>query len=211
MNAVFRLDASNQIGTGHFYRCLTIANRLKQKGAFTRFVCYTLPIELIEVLHDLGHEYVELKHSPEDKEDSDLHVTRHYHWIPSSQTIDAKKTIQLIKGVIWDLMIVDHYSLDSQWESLVKKHVKKIVVIDDLADRNHECDFLLDQNFYLDYKNELFCVSYGELRWDESTKMHFNPATNTHPFVIHFPAKVDAYVASVKKIMETHLHESPLL
>jgi UDP-2,4-diacetamido-2,4,6-trideoxy-beta-L-altropyranose hydrolase len=50
----------------------------------------------------------------------------------------------------WDWIVVDHYALDERWESAVRPITKKIMVIDDLADRQHNCDMLLDQNFYLD-------------------------------------------------------------
>ena len=152
MKVAFRLDASEQIGTGHFFRCLTIANRLQQKGASSRFVSYPLPQSLIDLLEQLGHEYYELFASIEDKKDSPDTMIAHHHWIPSSQQIDAQKTIQSLAGLTWDYMIVDHYALSSEWESALKPYVNKILVIDDLADRQHDCDFLVDQNYYADYK-----------------------------------------------------------
>jgi UDP-2,4-diacetamido-2,4,6-trideoxy-beta-L-altropyranose hydrolase len=45
---------------------------------------------------------------------------------------------------------VDHYALDHRWEKSVLISCKKIMVIDDLADRLHVCDVLLDQNYYTD-------------------------------------------------------------
>ncbi len=47
-----------------------------------------------------------------------------------------------------DLLIVDHYSIDYQLESKMKKYVNKILVIDDIYNRQHNCDILLDQNIY---------------------------------------------------------------
>ena len=52
---------------------------------------------------------------------------------------------------------MDHYGLDEEWERLLRPHAAKIMVIDDLADRRHDCDLLLDQNLFID----------GELRYDE--------------------------------------------
>jgi UDP-2,4-diacetamido-2,4,6-trideoxy-beta-L-altropyranose hydrolase len=43
-------------------------------------------------------------------------------------------------------LIVDHYGLDRRWEERLRPLVKSILVIDDLADRPHDCDLLLDQN-----------------------------------------------------------------
>ncbi len=48
------------------------------------------------------------------------------------------------------MIIVDHYAIDSLWESEIKKCVERIVCIDDLANRSHVCDILIDQNLYLD-------------------------------------------------------------
>ena len=56
-----------------------------------------------------------------------------------------------IKNVSW--LVVDHYGLDTIWEKellsgLDSKVRPKLLVIDDLADRPHQADFLLDQNFH---------------------------------------------------------------
>ena len=44
-----------------------------------------------------------------------------------------------------DLLVIDHYSLDRNYETLCRKWAKSIFVIDDLANRMHDCDYLLDQ------------------------------------------------------------------
>ena len=49
-------------------------------------------------------------------------------------------------------MIVDHYALDIVWQSAMKKYYKKLLVIDDLGDRKHSCDVLLDQNYGSDHR-----------------------------------------------------------
>lgn len=46
-----------------------------------------------------------------------------------------------------DILVVDHYGLDQHYEAQSRKRAKKIMVIDDLADRPHNCDILLDQTF----------------------------------------------------------------
>lgn len=50
-----------------------------------------------------------------------------------------------------DLYIVDHYSLDIEWEKSIRNFTKKLVVIDDLA-REHDCHLLLDQNVVPHYE-----------------------------------------------------------
>lgn len=51
-----------------------------------------------------------------------------------------------------DICIVDHYDLDIIWEKKMRSYVKKIVVIDDLANRKHDADVLLDQNVVPNYE-----------------------------------------------------------
>ncbi|WP_342508883.1 UDP-2,4-diacetamido-2,4,6-trideoxy-beta-L-altropyranose hydrolase [Sporosarcina sp. FSL K6-2383] len=61
-----------------------------------------------------------------------------------------------------DLCIIDHYGIDEQWEQSIRPFVNKIVVIDDLADRQHDCDLLLDQNTVPDF----------EVRYDALVSRH---------------------------------------
>lgn len=49
--------------------------------------------------------------------------------------------------------MVDSYALDHKWEKFLRPHVNKIMVIDDLANRAHDCDLLLDQNYYRDIEH----------------------------------------------------------
>lgn len=51
-----------------------------------------------------------------------------------------------------DLCIIDHYEIDEKWEQSIRPFVNKIVVIDDLANRHHDCDLLLDQNVVPDFE-----------------------------------------------------------
>jgi UDP-2,4-diacetamido-2,4,6-trideoxy-beta-L-altropyranose hydrolase len=44
-----------------------------------------------------------------------------------------------------DLLVVDHYGLDQGFEAGLRPWAKQILVIDDLADRSHDTDYLLDQ------------------------------------------------------------------
>lgn len=146
----FRVDASSQIGTGHFMRCLTLADALKQCGAQTRFVSRHLPEYLRDILAVKGHESLLLSGNSSEATPGGL---LHAHWLGTSQHADAQDTIQALSGRIWDWLIVDHYALDARWESVLRQTVKNILVIDDIADRLHDCDLLLDQNFYADMNN----------------------------------------------------------
>jgi UDP-2,4-diacetamido-2,4,6-trideoxy-beta-L-altropyranose hydrolase len=143
----FRADATNQIGTGHFMRCLTLADGLRQRGAHIRFISRDLPVHLRNMLAAKDMEFVALDSNAGSSFTDEL---AHSHWLGTSQAQDAEATIQALSEQAWDWLIVDHYALDTRWESALRGTAKRIMVIDDIADRNHDCDILLDQNFYVD-------------------------------------------------------------
>lgn len=138
MNIVIRTDASITIGTGHVMRCLTLAKQLKRHGVQVTFVCRNLEGNSISYLQSQGLCVATL---PSDE--------TNLHW-----KLDAEDTIAAIKEMDneVDLIIVDHYGLDRRWETELRNYAKRIMAIDDLADRLHNCDLLLDQNYYLDMK-----------------------------------------------------------
>lgn len=145
MDIAFRVDASNQIGTGHCMRCLALADVLTQRGARVRFVSRYLPVHLRERISAKGLEFRLLDGGPD-------HVVRaappHAHWLGVAQVKDAQDTVDALADRSWDWLVVDNYALDAEWESALRKVVGKVLVIDDLADRRHDCDVLLDQNLY---------------------------------------------------------------
>jgi UDP-2,4-diacetamido-2,4,6-trideoxy-beta-L-altropyranose hydrolase len=147
MKIAFRTDASSQIGTGHFMRCLTLADELKKQGSHIRFISRNLPLHLIEMLNAKGMEYISLI---TDAQQEPIDELAHSSWLGTSQAQDAQATLQALADQSWDWIIVDHYALDERWERAVRANCKKLMVIDDLADRQHDCDVLLDQNFYAD-------------------------------------------------------------
>ncbi|OIR19130.1 UDP-2,4-diacetamido-2,4,6-trideoxy-beta-L-altropyranose hydrolase [mine drainage metagenome] len=128
-------------------RCLTLADALKERGAHTRFVSRHLPEHLRSKLVDNGHGFVLLENAHDNVAVDEL---AHAHWLGVSQTQDAADSIQALSDRHWDWIVVDHYALDSRWESRLRKSADKILAIDDIADRKHDCDVLLDQNLYAD-------------------------------------------------------------
>lgn len=146
-NVAFRVDATSLIGTGHFMRCLTLADALRQRGARIRFVSRGLPDYLYEMLSARDIGLAPLNHAFTKDAPNDL---AHSYWLGASQERDASESTEILADLKWDWLIVDHYALDSRWESAMRRVAKKILVIDDLADRQHDCDVLLDQNYYQD-------------------------------------------------------------
>jgi UDP-2,4-diacetamido-2,4,6-trideoxy-beta-L-altropyranose hydrolase len=150
MNVAIRVDASSQIGTGHFMRCLTLADALKQHVARVRFISRFLPQYLRAMLSARKYEFILLDDAPHQDIEADL---LHSPWLGTSQHSDAQESIRALSDQTWDWLIVDHYALDDRWESPLRHSAKHILAIDDLADRQHDCDMLLDQNFYSDMES----------------------------------------------------------
>lgn len=201
MNIAFRVDASNEIGTGHFMRCLTLAAGLKQRGAQSRFVSRHMPEYLRDMLNTKGHEFVPLNSIPSEKTADDGSYAR---WLGVSQAQDATDTSHALSDQSWDWLVVDHYALDARWETVLRNAVKRILVIDDIADRVHDCDVLLDQNFYADMNARytgkvpshcqlLLGPRYALLREEfRHLREQVNPRTGTIKRVLIFFGGVDA-------------------
>lgn len=146
MNVLFRCDASVIIGTGHVMRCLTLAAALRNAGVQCRFVCRAHPGNLIETIRQRGFAVAELPWQA-GWQCSDT-APRHAAWLGADWRSDAEQTQAAAAGTAPDWLIVDHYALDARWESLMRGWARRIMVIDDLADRPHDCDLLLDQNWH---------------------------------------------------------------
>lgn len=149
MQVAFRTDASAQIGSGHAIRCLTLADALKKRGAQTIFVSRVLPPALKAQIGDRGHEVLILEERQAVPGCGDL---AHSGWLGVPQEIDADDTRRALGESPLDWLIVDHYALDERWEAALRTATARLMVIDDLADRPHDCDLLLDQNFRETYE-----------------------------------------------------------
>ena len=182
-------------------RCLTLADGLKKQGMHIRFVSRHLPEYLQNMLAEKGHEFVMLNSIQNDIPIDEL---AHASWLGVSQEQDAADSVQALSDLMWDWIIVDHYALDHRWESILRQSSKKILAIDDIADRQHDCDVLLDQNFYTDMemryidKVPSFCQlllgpKYALLR-EEFRLLHkqIKPRSGTVKRVIVFFGGVDA-------------------
>lgn len=149
MHVAFRTDASLQMGTGHVMRCLTLADALRERGGSCTFVCRPHLGHLLAVVTQRGHQALALPELQEGAEHN-RNDTAHAHWLGTDWATDAQDTQQAISactgGQPVDWLVVDHYALDARWEESLRPQANRIMVIDDLADRPHACDLLLDQN-----------------------------------------------------------------
>lgn len=150
MRVIFRADASLQIGTGHVMRCLTLADTLRERaGVQSHFICRAHPGHLADTIRMHGHR-VTLLPPPDESQliGESMHPRpAHAAWLGVGWEVDGDQTLAALKGEpTADWLVVDHYALDSNWEGHVRGVYRGLMVIDDLADRHHDCDLLVDQN-----------------------------------------------------------------
>jgi UDP-2,4-diacetamido-2,4,6-trideoxy-beta-L-altropyranose hydrolase len=160
MKIAFRTDASLQIGTGHVMRCLTLANALQEAGAQCHFICREHPGNLIELIRQRGFLVTVLPPGVEAVailEQRDETQPNYAAWLGADWGTDAAQTKVGVGETAVDWLIVDHYALDARWEQMLRPVCRHLMVIDDLANRAHDCDLLLDQNLGRDERD------YGHL------------------------------------------------
>ena len=136
MRILIRADASLTIGTGHVVRCLTLAEKLRDRGADVAFVCRLLDGHLSDDIAVRGFPVYRL---PGVLDGASARTS-------AGLAKDAELTQNALGEQRFDWIIVDHYGLDQEWEIAIRPWCDRLLVIDDLADRRHDCDVLLDQN-----------------------------------------------------------------
>ncbi|MDQ5977536.1 MAG: hypothetical protein QG602_508 [Verrucomicrobiota bacterium] len=144
MKVVFRCDSSRLIGTGHVVRCLTLAHELRRRGAEIRFITRA---------HDghlagrLAAELMPVTLLPAPSSEMTATAADAYAvWRGVSVEQDARETIAALGAEKPNWLIVDNYGLDDAWETALRPHCGRMLAIDDLPNRAHECDIFLNQN-----------------------------------------------------------------
>jgi UDP-2,4-diacetamido-2,4,6-trideoxy-beta-L-altropyranose hydrolase len=145
MKVAFRVDAAISIGIGHVMRCLTLADALHARGAQCLFICRAHAGHIMQAIAEKGHQVTALP-------DLSSSITalpaesEYANWLGADWETDAFQTLEALAGYNWDWLIVDHYAVDARWERIARNACRRLMVIDDLANRQHDCDLLLDQN-----------------------------------------------------------------
>lgn len=124
MRVIFRADASSVVGGGHIMRCLALAEELSERGADITFAVGKESPETVPPLSRSAHEIFVLQAS-QSEELSEI----------------EEKTGNC------DLIVIDHYERDDAFEREARSIAKTVLVVDDLPERPHDCDVLLDQTF----------------------------------------------------------------
>src|SRR5262249_18815445 len=112
------------IGGGHIARCLALADELAERGHGCVFAVSAETAATMPSLAASGHDIEALS---------------------AGTTADLEPSLL---AASWPqgcaLLVVHHYGRDARFESACCPWAERILVIDDLADRPHDCDLLLD-------------------------------------------------------------------
>jgi UDP-2,4-diacetamido-2,4,6-trideoxy-beta-L-altropyranose hydrolase len=138
-------------------RCLTLADALRERGGQSTFICRSHAGHLLDLIHQRGHSATAL--DPADGLFTAPAYPKHAKWLGTDWATDALQTQQALDDQVVDWLVVDHYALDRHWEQALRPKTRRIMVIDDLADRPHDCDLLLDQNLGRQAQNYLSLIS----------------------------------------------------
>lgn len=143
-------------------RCLTLANALRDRGADCTFVCRPHEGHLIATIRKHAFEVRALPQLTTQPEAIHRHnpVGQYDQWLGTDWQTDVCQTHSMLGNSI-SLLVIDHYALDIRWESCFRGSAQQIMVIDDLANRQHDCDLLLDQNLGSQKTNYLSLTPTG--------------------------------------------------
>jgi UDP-2,4-diacetamido-2,4,6-trideoxy-beta-L-altropyranose hydrolase len=159
VKVVFRADASVDIGNGHVMRCLALAKALLSTGMEVHFVCRELVGHLGPLIQ---HNNIHLHLLPPPEKDAPLYQYDDYNsWLSVPVAVDVEQVKKILRTIHPDWLVVDHYALNYVWQNKLRSHCGKIMAIDDLANRAHSVDALLDQTFNRNEKDYLPLLPEG--------------------------------------------------
>jgi len=143
VNIGFRVDSSTRIGSGHWYRCIFIAEKLKRKNKIF-FISRNLPGNMFNQIKN-KFSLIKLKKVKNYKFSRSAHDFLNNLGLLEKK--DYLETLSYIKKYKIDVLIIDHYSINQTYKKLIKRSLKYLIVIDDFVDKKHFADLYINNNF----------------------------------------------------------------
>lgn len=145
---LFRADAGLELGTGHIMRCLTLADALRAQGqgAEAIFVTRAHAGHVISSITARRHRVIPLPGNTGQPYGDHPAPPAHADWLEADWRADAAATRAALDETRADWLVMDHYALDAAWQAAALPEGVSLLVLDDLADRPHRANVLLDQN-----------------------------------------------------------------
>ncbi len=150
MRIAFRVDASVEMGTGHMRRCISLATAILSNGGTVAFV--TTERAIAAVPPTFEHFTLPPTGALRDTAPGD---PPHSAWLAKGVSDDAADTVAALADWKPDWVITDHYGIDARWHDAVRGALScNMAAIDDLADRPHGVDLLIDHNWHRDHRSK---------------------------------------------------------
>lgn len=118
---LFAPNAGSGVGGGHVLRCLSLATALARDGAE---IAFAAPHPAPHLVDRFAETTVEVRLAP-----------------------DFETVLREAEARRPDAVVLDHYGLGAAEEARVAPFTRCVTVLDDLADRAHACDLLLDPGY----------------------------------------------------------------
>lgn len=137
---IFLSDSSNLIGSGHVKRCMALAHELKAHSDKVTFVGRDLNGNIFNQIKENGFDVVLF-----EAEKDQFEITK----------AEKQKFLDFLIREKPNMVIIDHYGFDVEFEKTLKGTGSKVFVIDDFPKNEHDCDFYLNQNYQTEEEKEL--------------------------------------------------------
>lgn len=174
----FRVDLGPIVGYGHYSRCLTLARHLLSSGDNKALLSSGDNKTLLssgdhnDLIHFIGrgYQYLTIKNKMIKYHSLDYqnvmtydtntwidfdHDIKQFKFIVKALGLSKKTRIRCLSKIFErpkkpTILIIDHYGIDFEWQKRISGYFDYVIMIDDLANRFHHVDMLIDYTPYHD-------------------------------------------------------------
>ena len=165
---LIRLNYNSKTGAGHYMRIVRLLKEIRSHK-----IKFKIKIILDKKIKNLFYE------------NSFSHIFIYNKKRFKNEIDDAKKIKKIIHANKSKFLILDDYRLGYKWEKIVKSESIKLILIDDLINKKHICDY------YINFK---------DLENDEKIKLKKNILVNDKEIIGHRFAIIDNKLNKLNKL-----------